>query len=1372
MRNSYLAFLVLITTAIGTMLLSPATPAEAVAAAPSVTSIAPTRGPATGLSIITITGTEFSATPTVAIGGVAATNVTRVNATTLTAITGAMAAGVKNVVVTNPDAQSATGAGLFTVYGSTPAGTWTGVNRFAAGGATAVAISQANNAATPIITVIATVANTPGLIHRSLDRGATWTTFTGPVAPHGEGDDQHSSGWWQQLVASADGQKLFLRETVTHNCCTIGSIWVSSDGGATWSRANATFANNRLKYNSIAMSSDGTKLWATADAGRDGGAGAWKSTDGGATWLKYAGAGQAIANTAGPVSMSRDGLRVLIKSWGGPDFYSVNGGGTFADTGAPPWNVALDDWDGVACADDYCRIFEMAVGQLARAPGGLLLASPEFGGLPNVRFSTNSALTWNTTPLNNGCGGGQQVGTASLSLDGTLGAIIHPGCGLILGVFTSGPPPTVKRIGSITGEFGTPIAGSGGGWNGGGRVMELSGTNFQQGATVSFGRSHQNPNQAITFGTNVVVTNATTIRVTTPAVDYTGFVSVFVTNPDGQTTSYGYGRGNNIPGPLCNPQAGVTYCFQYQDAGMPAGALVVTPNSGVPGGGTTVRLSVTAGSVADPGTAFDWNQGIVFGGADLVGQQVCVPVCGWSVVSPAHAEGPVNVSVKFKVQGEIIQKTTLNAFTYASRGAITAAVPGTGSTAGGATVRITGAGFVAGAAVRFGTALSPSVTVVNSTTIDATVPINAVGTVSVSVTNGDGTWGVGSNLFTYVAAPTVTSVTASSGPANGGTAVTITGTGFSAGASVRFGGVAAAQGTVTVVNATTITVTTPVRAAGLVDVVVTNTDVSGFGTGTGVFTYTPGPTVISIDVIGGAVTGLNTVIITGINFSTNPTVLIGGNAATNVVRLSATRISARVPAGLVGLRTVQVTNTDTQVGSIANLYRYYDLTTPVASTAPTVTVPILVPVESLHSNASATRIEATTTNRRLTGVEARDTAVRVTVPVGAIPTAARIIVEPVASLATLALTAPTSTTIMLAAVSAQALDTDGNAITTNFTTPVTIMVTVPADSVPSGAPITAFSMQFWSGTQWRDVVSTSALNNDGSVSLTASTLHFTMFAAKFTAEPPATAQPPPVETNTEVPQVYMVPLGASGVVRALAPNTAALTSGDSTVVRGNVVNTTSNGGESYGSTAQITVPARAVASGSTVVLQSLDSVRNLAVAAPFTGGRLIAALSAQVLDAAKQPITTNFTKAVTLSITLPPAALSGVAAADLQLGYWSNTEWVVVPSTVQANADGSITISADVMHFTVYAVSARSQRWSGNLALRGVSLMIWNGQAASLPDAIEALSMKPAGVWMVDPRSAFGWLTYLPGAPTFVNTWTSIAPGQIVIIKTGDSAGA
>jgi fibronectin type 3 domain-containing protein len=70
------------------------------------------------------------------------------------------------------------------------------------------------------------------------------------------------------------------------------------------------------------------------------------------------------------------------------------------------------------------------------------------------------------------------------------------------------------------------------------------------------------------------------------------------------------------------------------------------------------------------------------------------------------------------------------------------------------------------------------------------------------------------------APPTVTSVSANSGPAAGGTAVTITGTNFAAGAIVAFGGVAATN--VVVVSGTQITVTTPAGNAGAATVTVTN----------------------------------------------------------------------------------------------------------------------------------------------------------------------------------------------------------------------------------------------------------------------------------------------------------------------------------------------------------------------------------------------------------------------------------------------------------------------------------------------------------------------------------------------------------------------
>jgi len=92
-------------------------------------------------------------------------------------------------------------------------------------------------------------------------------------------------------------------------------------------------------------------------------------------------------------------------------------------------------------------------------------------------------------------------------------------------------------------------------------------------------------------------------------------------------------------------------------------------------------------------------------------------------------------------------------------------------------------------------------------------------------------------------APTVTSVSPASGPTLGGTSVTITGTGFQAGASVTFGG-GAALASATVVTATTITGTTGAHAAGAVNVVVTNADAQT-GTCAGCYTYADTAPVIS-----------------------------------------------------------------------------------------------------------------------------------------------------------------------------------------------------------------------------------------------------------------------------------------------------------------------------------------------------------------------------------------------------------------------------------------------------------------------------------------------------------------------------------------------
>lgn len=71
-------------------------------------------------------------------------------------------------------------------------------------------------------------------------------------------------------------------------------------------------------------------------------------------------------------------------------------------------------------------------------------------------------------------------------------------------------------------------------------------------------------------------------------------------------------------------------------------------------------------------------------------------------------------------------------------------------------------------------------------------------------------------------APTLTSISPSSGTTSGGTAVTLAGSNFVSGATVKFGGIAATS--VSVVNSTTITAKTPPNPAGTVSVSVTNPD--------------------------------------------------------------------------------------------------------------------------------------------------------------------------------------------------------------------------------------------------------------------------------------------------------------------------------------------------------------------------------------------------------------------------------------------------------------------------------------------------------------------------------------------------------------------
>ena len=195
--------------------------------------------------------------------------------------------------------------------------------------------------------------------------------------------------------------------------------------------------------------------------------------------------------------------------------------------------------------------------------------------------------------------------------------------------------------------------------------------------------------------------------------------------------------------------------------------------------------------------------------------------------------------------------------------------------------------------------------------------------------------------------PTVTSVSPNSGSTAGGTAVTITGTNFAAGATVTFG--AAAATNVVVVSGTQITASTPAGNAGAVTVTVTVSGQSGsLASG---FTYVGGtPAVSSVSPSSGSTAGGTAVTITGTNFAAGATVTFGAAAATNVVVVSGTQITASTPAGNAGAVTVTVTVSG-QSGSLASGFTYVGGTPAVSSVSP-----------SSGSTAGGTPVTITGTN--------------------------------------------------------------------------------------------------------------------------------------------------------------------------------------------------------------------------------------------------------------------------------------------------------------------------------------------------------------------------------------------------------------------------
>ena len=319
-------------------------------------------------------------------------------------------------------------------------------------------------------------------------------------------------------------------------------------------------------------------------------------------------------------------------------------------------------------------------------------------------------------------------------------------------------------------------------------------------------------------------------------------------------------------------------------------------------GGTLVTIA---------GTNLDGASSVLFG--TVAGSFTVVDDSTITAWAPPQAAATVDVTVTTPSGVSSTSSADHVTYTTVSSPTINAITPATGSTAGGDVITVLGSGFLGTTSVSFGGVAAEDFTVLSDSALTAVAPMEASGTVDVSITTLTATTAVvTADEYTYTdltaSAPAVTGVSPATGATAGGQVVTITGTDFTGTSAVSFGGTAAAS--FTILSDTQISAVAPsAGSSGAVDVTVTTNN----GTSTAVtadeFTYlaTAAPTVTGLGTTSGTTAGGTSVGVTGTDFTSASQVLFGSTPATSFTVNSSTSITATAPAGYAGAVDLTVT---------------------------------------------------------------------------------------------------------------------------------------------------------------------------------------------------------------------------------------------------------------------------------------------------------------------------------------------------------------------------------------------------------------------------------------------------------------------------------
>ena len=429
----------------------------------------------------------------------------------------------------------------------------------------------------------------------------------------------------------------------------------------------------------------------------------------------------------------------------------------------------------------------------------------------------------------------------------------------------------------------------------GGLSVTLVGSAFlAEGAgvtTVAFGG---------TPATGVVVLDDTHVTCVVPAGKGGTTVDVALTNGNGLAVLAGGFRYHRLPT-----------------------LTTLTPATGRAGGGTNVTVTGSGFQADGAGVPT-----VRFGSTPAT-SVVVLSDTTLTCVTPAGTPGS---SVDVRLANANGSATLTSAFRYHGVPSLTGLSPTRGPAAGGTSVTLSGSGFAADSAgpneVRFGGVLALSVVTLNDGTITCVTPPGTAGTdVDVRVTNANGTQALPA-AFRYFAPPVVTGLAPARGPAAGGTAVTISGSGFldpDAGSNlVLFGGISALD--VIELTDKEITCTTPPGASGaLVDVLLVNGN--GSAQLSGAFRYFTAPTLTALTPDHGPSGGGTLVTLTGTGFAElgagTATVRFGGTPASEVTIQSDGQLTCRAPAGTPGTSAAVSLENANGTASLPLAFRYH-----------------------------------------------------------------------------------------------------------------------------------------------------------------------------------------------------------------------------------------------------------------------------------------------------------------------------------------------------------------------------------------------------------------------------------------------------------------